>query len=197
VMGLEYSKWSARITPDHNVMLPFTRMLAGPLDYTPGGFRNVTKEQFESRNRQPMVMGTRAHQLALYAIFESAFQMASDYPEAYQGQPDFEFIKAAPTVWDETHVVNGRPGDYITVARRHGREWFIGSITGWHPNELDVSLEFLGRGDFVAEVYADAADADTNPTHTARETKKVTAATVLHVKLANGGGAAIRVRPAQ
>jgi alpha-glucosidase len=197
VMGLEYSKWSARITPDHNVMLPFTRMLAGPLDYTPGGFRNVTKEQFESRNRQPMVMGTRAHQLALYAIFESAFQMASDYPEAYQGQPDFEFIKAAPTVWDETHVVNGRPGDYITVARRHGREWFIGSITGWHPNELDVSLEFLGRGDFVAEVYADAADADTNPTHTARETKKVTASTVLHVKLANGGGAAIRVRPAQ
>jgi alpha-glucosidase len=197
VMGLEYSKWSARITPDHNVMLPFTRMLAGPLDYTPGGFRNVTKEQFESRNRQPMVMGTRAHELALYAIFESAFQMASDYPEAYQGQPDFEFIKAAPTVWDETHVVNGKPGDYITVARRHGREWFIGSITGWHPNELDIPLEFLGRGDFVADVYADAADADTNPTHTARETKKVTASTVLHVKLANGGGAAIRVRPAQ
>jgi alpha-glucosidase len=197
VMGLEYSKWSARITPDYNVMLPFTRMLAGPMDYTPGGFRNVTKEQFESRNRQPMVMGTRAHQLALYAIFESAFQMASDYPEAYQGQPDFEFIKAAPTVWDETHVVNGRPGDYITVARRRGREWFIGSITGWHPNELDIPLEFLGRGDFVADVYADAADADTNPTHTARETKKVTASTVLHVKLANGGGAAIRVRPAQ
>jgi alpha-glucosidase len=197
VMGLEYSKWSARITPDHNVMLPFTRMLAGPMDYTPGGFRNVTREQFESRNRQPMVMGTRAHQLALYAIFESAFQMASDYPEAYQGQPDFEFIKAAPTVWDETHVVNGKPGDFITVARRRGREWFIGSITGWHPNELDISLEFLGRGEFVAEVYADAADADTNPTHTARETKKVTASTVLHVKLANGGGAAIRVRPAQ
>jgi len=197
VMGLEYSKWSARITPDHNVMLPFTRMLAGPLDYTPGGFRNVTKEQFESRNLKPMVMGTRAHQLALYAIFESAFQMASDYPEAYQGQPDFEFIKAAPTAWDETHVVNGKPGDYITVARRRGREWFIGSITGWHPNELDIPLEFLGRGDFLAEVYADAADADTNPTHTARETKKVTASTVLHVKLANGGGAAIRVRPAQ
>jgi len=196
-MGLEYSKWSARITPDHNVMLPFTRMLAGPMDYTPGGFRNVTKEQFEGRNLKPMVMGTRAHQLALYAIFESAFQMASDYPEAYKGQPDFEFIKAAPTVWDETHVVNGKPGDYITVARRHGRDWFIGSITGWHPNELDIPLEFLGRGDFVAEVYADAGDADTNPTHTARETKKVTAATVLHVKLANGGGAAIRVRPAQ
>lgn len=197
VMGLEYSKWSARITPDHNVMLPFTRMLAGPMDYTPGGFRNVTREQFESRNRQPMVMGTRAHQLALYAIFESGLQMASDYPEAYQGQPDFEFIKAAPAAWDETHVINGKPGDYITVARRRGREWFVGSITGWRPNELDVPLEFLGRGDFVADIYADAPDADTNPTHSARDTRKVSASTVLHLKLTNGGGAAIRIRPAQ
>jgi alpha-glucosidase len=197
VMGLEYSKWSARITPDHNVMLPFTRMLAGPMDYTPGGFLNVTREQFESRNRQPMVMGTRAHQLALYAVFESAFQMVADYPEAYQGQPDFDFIKAAPTVWDETRVVNGAPGDYITVARRKGREWFIGSITGWHPNELDVPLEFLGRGEFVADVYADAPDANVNPTHTVHEQKRVSAATVLKVKLANGGGAAVRIRPAQ
>jgi alpha-glucosidase len=100
-------------------------------------------------------------------------------------------------VWDETHVVNGKPGDYITVARRRGREWFVGSITGWHPNELDVSLEFLGRGDFIAEIYSDAADANTNPTHTTREEKRVTAATVLHVKMANGGGQAIRIRPAQ
>jgi alpha-glucosidase len=197
VMGLEYSKWSARITPDHNVMLPFTRMLAGPMDYTPGGFRNVTKEQFEPRNRQPMVMGTRAHELALYPIFESALQMVADYPEAYKGQKEFDFIKAVPAVWDETHVVNGKPGDYITVARRRGREWFVGSITGWHPNELDVSLEFLGRGDFIAEIYSDAADANTNPTHTTREEKRVTAATVLHVKMANGGGQAVRIRPAQ
>jgi alpha-glucosidase len=197
VMGAEYNKWSARVTPDHNVMLPFTRMLAGPMDYTPGGFRNSTKEQFEPRNRQPMVMGTRAHALALYPVFESAFQMVSDYPEAYKGVKEFEFIKAIPTVWYETHVVNGKPGDYITVARRHGREWFVGSITGWHPNELDLSLEFLGRGDFIAEIYSDAPDANTNPTHTTREERRVTAATVLHVKMANGGGQAIRIRPAE
>ena len=156
VMGLEYSKWSARITPDHNVMLPFTRMLAGPMDYTPGGFRNATREQFIARQRRPMVMGTRAHELALYAIFESGLQMVSDYPEAYQGQREFDFIKAVPSVWDETHVVNGRPGDFITVARRHGREWFVGGITGWHEKDLDVPMEFLGRGDFIAEIYADA-----------------------------------------
>ncbi len=197
VMGLEYSKWSARITPDHNVILPFTRMLAGPMDYTPGGFRNVTREQFEPRMRQPMVMGTRAHQLALYPIFESAFQMVSDYPEAYRGQKEFDFIKAVPTVWDETRVVTGKPGDYLTVARRRGREWFVGSITGWKPNELKVPLEFLGRGDFVADIYSDAADANANPTHTTHEEKRVTASTVLHVKMANGGGQAIRIRPAQ
>jgi alpha-glucosidase len=197
VMGLEYNKWSARITPDHNVTLPFTRMLAGPMDYTPGGFRNTTREQFEARNLRPMVMGTRAHQLALYPIFESAFQMVSDYPKAYKGQKDFDFIKAVPAVWDETRVVNGRPGDFITVARRRGREWHVGCITGWHPNEYDVALEFLGPGDFVADIYADAPDAGTDPTHTTREEKKVTASTVLHVKMASGGGQAIRIRPAQ
>jgi len=197
VMGAEYNKWSARVTPDHNVTLPFTRMLAGPMDYTPGGFNNATREQFEARNRQPMVQGTRAHALALYAVFESAFQMVSDYPEIYQGQREFDYIRAAPTVWDETHVVNGRPGDWITVARRHGREWFVGGLTGWHPNEVDVPLEFLGRGDFIAEIYSDAPDAAENPKHVVREEKRVNATTLLHMKMAPGGGQAIRIRPAQ
>jgi alpha-glucosidase len=194
-MGAEYNKWSARITPDHNVMLAFTRMLAGPMDYTPGGFNNATREEFEPRNTKPMVQGTRAHALALYAVFESAFQMVSDYPEAYKGEQDFAFIKAAPAVWDETHVVGGRPGEYITVARRHGRDWFVGSITGWEPCEVDLSLEFLGRGDFLAEIYSDAPDAPQNPKHTVREEKRVNAASVLHVKMAPGGGQAIRIRP--
>lgn len=197
VMGAEYNKWSARITPDHNVMLAFTRMLAGPMDYTPGGFNNATKAQFEPRNKQPMVMGTRAHALALYAVFESAFQMVSDYPESYKGQKELDYIKAVPSVWDETRVIGGRPGDYISIARRRGREWYVGSITGWHPNELDIPLEFLGRGEFVAEIYADAADANENPKHATREEKRVNASTLLHVKMAQGGGQAIRIRPAQ
>jgi alpha-glucosidase len=197
VMGAEYNKWSARETPDHNVMLAFTRMLAGPMDYTPGGFNNATHDQFEPRNRQPMVQGTRAHALALYAVFESAFQMVSDYPEIYKGQKDFEFIKAAPTVWDETRVPGGRPGDYISVARRHGREWYVGTICGWHAQEVNLPLEFLGSGDFIADIYSDAPDADVNPKHTTIEQKRVTAATLLRVKMAPGGGQAIRIRPAQ
>lgn len=197
VMGAEYNKWSARITPDHNVMLAFTRMLAGPMDYTPGGFQNTSRVDFEPRNIQPMVMGTRAHALALYAVFESPFQMVSDYPEAYQGLQEFEYIKAIPTTWDETHVAAGRPGDFITVARRRGREWYVGSIAGWRGAEADIPLEFLGHGDFVAEIYSDGPDANDNPTHTVREEKPVTAATLLHVKMAQGGGQAIRIRPAQ
>jgi alpha-glucosidase len=197
VMGAEYNKWSGRITPDHNVMLAFTRMLAGPMDYTPGGFNNVTREEFEPRMTKPMVQGTRAHALALYAVFESAFQMVSDYPEAYTGLKEFDYVKAAPSVWDETHVPGGRPGEYITVARRHGREWFVGSIAGWEPREIDVPLEFLGRGEFIAEIYSDAPDAAQNPKRVVREERRVSASTLLHVKMAPGGGQAIRIRPAQ
>jgi alpha-glucosidase len=191
VMGAEYNKWSARITPDHNVMLAFTRMLAGPMDYTPGGFTNVTREEFVPRNLKPMVMTTRAHQMALYAIFESALQMVSDYPEIYKGQKEFDYIKAAPSVWDETRVLGGNPRHYITIARRRGKEWWVGSITGSSGEVHDLPLEFLGAGNFTAEVWSDGA----TPKETVREEKQVNAATVLKLKMEPGGGNAIRIRP--
>jgi alpha-glucosidase len=196
VLGLEYNKWSARVTPDHNVMLAFTRMLAGPMDYTPGGFHNSTREQFEPRNIQPMVMGTRAHQTALFVVFESPFEMVSDYPEAYEGQKELAFLSAVPSTWDETRVLNAKVGDYITVARRHGKEWYVGSIAGWHPAELDIPLEFLGSGDYIAEIYSDAPDAGVSPTHTTVEQKKVNRSMRLKATLVSGGGQAIRIRPA-
>jgi alpha-glucosidase len=194
VLGLEYTKWSARVHPDH-VMLAFTRMLAGPMDYTPGGFRNVTREAFEPRFVEPLVMGTRAHQVALYVVFESPFQMVVDYPGAYEGQPEMDFIRAVPTTWDETRVLNARVGDYVTVARRRGKEWYVGSIAGWHAADLEISLSFLGPGEYVAEIYSDAADAAENPTHTSIERMKVTSSTRLKAKLVSGGGQAIRIRP--
>jgi len=196
VMGLEYTKWSGRVTPAHNVILAYTRMLAGPMDYTPGGFRNVTRAAFEPRNKEPMVMGTRAHQLALFVVFESAFEMVSDFPEAYKGQKELAFISAAPTVWDETRVLNGQVGEWITIARRHGKEWFVGSITDWTPRELDVPLDFLGEGEYIAEIYSDAPDAASQPTHTAIEQKRVKRGETLHLRLVTGGGCAIRIRPA-
>ncbi|MFN7995909.1 MAG: glycoside hydrolase family 97 protein [Bryobacteraceae bacterium] len=196
VMGLEYSKWSGRVTPAHNVILAYTRMLAGPMDYTPGGFRNVTREDFTPRNLEPTVMGTRAHQLALFVVFESAFEMVADHPEAYKGQKELPFLSAVPTIWDETRVLNGKVGEWITIARRRAKEWYIGSITDWTARELDVPLDFLGSGDYIAEIYADGPDAATSPTHTAVEQQRVRSGSKLHLKLVTGGGCAIRIRPA-
>jgi alpha-glucosidase len=195
VLGMEQSKAGARDNPDHHAMLPFTRMLVGQMDYTPGGFDNVTKPEFQPRMNQPMVMGTRAHQLAMYAIYESAFQMVADQPGNYKDQPAFEFIKAAPATWDEMKVVNGVPGEYVTVARRHGDEWFLGSLTNWSARQFDVGLAFLGSGKYSAEVYADADDADRLPKNV-----RITKITVdrnarLSLKLAPGGGCAVRFVP--
>lgn len=195
VMGLEYLKWSGRVTPAHNVILAYTRMLAGPMDYTPGGFRNVTRAEFVPRNTEPLVMGTRAHQLALFVVFESAFEMLADHPEAYKGQKELAFLSAVPTAWDETKVLNGQVGEWITIARRHGKDWYVGSITDWTPREIEVPLDFLGEGEYNAEIYADAPDASAEPTRTAIEQKRVRRGDRLHLKLVTGGGAAIRIRP--
>lgn len=195
VMGKEYSKWSARTTPVHNTTLPFTRMLAGPLDYTPGAFGNSNRESFIARNSQPMSLGTRAHELALFVVLESPLMMVSDYPEHYAGQHDFEFIKQVPSTWDEIRVLDGRPMENITVARRSGKDWFLGSITNWDARTVRIPLSFLGEGKYTAEIYADAPDAATNATHTAFTTQQVDKNTVLDVHMVSGGGNAIWIHP--
>ena len=191
VMGKEYLKWSARVTPTHNTTLPFTRMLAGPLDYTPGAFGNATRAEFVSRDKEPMAPNTRAHELALYVVLESPLMMVSDYPEHYAGQHDFEFIKQVPVSWDEVRVLNGRPMENITVARRSGKDWYVGSITNWDARRVKVPLSFLGNGKYTAEIYADAADAGTDAKHTEFSKQTVDRNTVLEVKMAPGGGNAI------
>jgi alpha-glucosidase len=193
VMGAEYNRWSARITPKHNVTLAFTRMLAGPMDYTPGGFENVTSEEFIPRSSSLMVKGTRAHQIALFVVFESELQIISDSPAAYDGQKELDFLKAVPASWDETRVLNGVPPKYITIARRKGNEWFIGSITNWEARELDVPLSFLGSGDYNAEIYADGPNAATQPKDSVVKKRRVNAQTILKLKLARGGGWAARI----
>ena len=195
VMGKEYLKWSARTSPVHNTTLPFTRMLAGPLDYTPGAFGNVTREEFVPRDLMPMAPNTRAHELALYVVLESPLQMVSDYPEHYAGQHDFEFIRQVPTTWDEVRVIAGRPMENITIARRSGKDWYVGSITNWDARTVKVPLSFLGKGKYVAEIYADAADAGTYATHTEFTKQTVDRGTVLDVKMVSGGGNAVWIHP--
>ncbi len=197
VMGKEYSKWSARVTPVHNTTLPFTRMLAGPMDYTPGAFNNTNRENFIGRNVMPMSLGTRAQELALYVVFESPLEMVSDYPEQYKGQKAFDFIKQVPTTWDEVRVIDGLPMQHITLARRSGSDWYVGSLTNWDERNTKVPLGFLGEGKYVAEIYADAPDAAANPTHISFSKRPVDRTTVLDIHMVSGGGNAIWIHPAE
>ena len=121
--------------------------------------------------------------------------MVSDSPDAYDGQKETEFLKAVPSSWDETRVLNGVPPKYITIARRKGPEWFVGSITNWDARDLDVPLNFLGSGSYDAEIYADGPNAAAQPKDSGFEKRRVNAQTVLKLKLAPGGGSAIRLVP--
>jgi alpha-glucosidase len=165
------------------------------MDYTPGGFRNATEDGFVARDINPMVMGTRAQQLALYVIYQTPFQMVSDSPQAYAGQPAFQFIKDVPVSWDATHVLNGRPGEFATIARKHEDEWYLGSMTNWTPRTLQVPLNFLDSGTYTAEIYEDATDAATEPKHVAIHKQSVHSGETLTLHLAPGGGCAIRFIP--
>ncbi|HLM56652.1 MAG TPA: glycoside hydrolase family 97 protein, partial [Pyrinomonadaceae bacterium] len=148
VLGAEYNKWSARVTPSHNVTLAFTRLLLGPMDYTPGAFRNRARPSFEIKFEGPQVMTTRAHGLAMYVVYESPFACVSDSPGAYRGQAGADFLKAVPTSWDETRALAGEVGEYVVVARRRGRDWYVGAMTNERGREVRVPLTFLGGGDY-------------------------------------------------
>lgn len=191
VMGMEYSKWSTRVTPEHDVTIPFTRMLAGPMDYTPGCFNNATRSQFVPRNVEPMCQGTRAHQLAMYVIFESPLVMLADYPESYDDKPGMGFLEKVPTVWDQTKVLNGEPAKYVTIARLHGRTWYLGAMTNWDARDLELSLDFLGQGEYEAQIFADGANADQDATRLSISKKRVKSGDRLNVHLASGGGLAV------
>lgn len=192
VLGLENNKVGRRDSPVDRTVFAFTRLLAGPMDYTPGAFNNATEDGFIAQNTNPMVMGTRAQQLALYVVFQTPIQMVSDSPQMYAGQPAFQFIKDVPASWDSTHVLNGEPGEFVTIARRHGDDWYLGSITNWTSRTLQVPLSFLGPGEYRAEIYTDAADAGANPKHVAIHKQTVRRGKTLTLQLASGGGCAIR-----
>jgi alpha-glucosidase len=196
VRGMEWSKWSAESEPKHNVTLPFTRMFLGPMDYTPGAMRNATKTTFAPIHAQPMALGTRCHQLAMYVVFESPLQMLSDSPSNYLREPEImEFLGPVPTEWDETRVLDARIADYVLVARRNGRDWYVGAMTDWTARDLEVDFSFLPEGSFTLEAYQDGINADRNASEYKRTTTQVSKTTKLKIHLAPGGGWAARIHP--
>jgi len=203
--GQEYNAWGGEggNPPEHETILFFTRLLAGPMDFTPGIF-DILIERGSGRPRRPeeaRVRTTLAKQLALYVAIYSPMQMAADLPENYERQPAFQFIRDVAVDWDTTRVIEGRIGDYVIVARRErgGQSWFIGAITDEEARTFEVPLSFLAPGRrYVAEIYADGPGANwlTNPLPVTITRRNVTSATRLRISMAPGGGQAVRIRPA-
>ena len=189
----EQNKWSEKpLSPEHDLNIVFTRMLAGASDYHLGGFRAVPENEFKSQYTRPLMGGTRCHMLAMYVVLESYLNMVADYPDAYIGEPDFDFLKKVPTVWDETVVPNAEVGQYVTIARRNGINWYMGSLNNSEPRTIEIPLNFLSEGSYEAYIYSDAPDVLENPNHLVKTTRIVTKRDTLKVELAGGGGQAIQ-----
>lgn len=202
VKGLENYKWEAIVNgapvhdfPRYAVTAPYLRMLAGPMDYTPGAMMNATRETFRSNNDHPMSLGTRVHQMAMYTIFEAPLQMLADSPSKYMKEQECtDFIAKVPTTFDETIALNGEIGEYITLARRKGDTWYIASMTNWTPRNCTINLSFLGEGNYTAEIFSDGINADREATDYKKETQTVTASHKLNVQMSPGGGWTARIK---
>jgi len=194
-LNLEYLKWSDRCTPQHDLMMAYTRLIAGPMDYHLGGFRAVTRARFEPHNIAPNVLGTRCHQLGLYVCYDNPNPMVADYPTAYEGQAGFEFLQLVPTWWDETRVLAGKIGEELVTARRKGNTWYVGGIAAGPARNLNLPLSFLGTGQYRAKLWKDASDADSEPNHLATESLNVSAQDSLNVHFGLDGGFVAQFTP--
>ena len=194
VRGMEWDKWSAETDPSHDVTLPFTRMFLGPMDFTPGAMINASQRSFVPVMERPMSQGTRCHQLAMYVVYESPLQMLADSPSNYMREPEaMEFLSPVPSVWDDTKVLDGHLGEYALVARRSGKEWYVGAMTNWTGRELEVNFSFLPAGDFWLEAYQDGVNADRMGSDYKKTRTQINNHTKLKITLAPGGGWAARI----
>jgi alpha-glucosidase len=196
VKGLEHNKWSRDITPTHNLTLPFIRMVSGPMDYTPGAMINAQPDNFRVIFTRPMSMGTRAHQIAMYVIFESPLQMMADSPSNYmRNLESTEFISKIPTTWDQTHVLEASVGEYLVLARKKEDNWYIGAMTNEHPREFTIELSFLNNGAYSAEIMEDGINADRYGSDYRKVNRVVSKKDSLTIQMKSSGGFATILMP--
>jgi len=196
VKGLENFKWANEDQPRYVVTIPFIRMMAGPMDYTPGAMRNATQEAYRPINDNPMSKGTRCMQLAEYIIFEAPLQMLADNPTIYMKEQECtDFITKVPTTFDETIPLDSKVGEYVTLARRKGSTWYVGAMTNWTSRALTLDCGFLPPGTYQAEIFRDGLNADRDATDYVREVIKVSPGDKLLLKLQGGGGWVARIYP--
>jgi alpha-glucosidase len=195
-LNYEADKWNPTgVNPDHDLDIAFTRLIAGSTDYHLGGFRAVSPDHFRAQYTRPLVLGTRAHMLAMYVVLENANAMVCDYPEAYEGQPGFEFIQQVPVTWDKTIVPDGLPDQYLIIARKKGNDWWIGGITGNSSRELKFN-PVLALGEintWRATIYQDDLKSPLNPNGILIRTISTDPTTMLDIPLSAGGGFVIKL----
>ena len=196
VKGMENVKWTPNDdVPHYDVTIPFIRMMAGPMDYTPGAMRNATKSGFHPDGSMPMSQGTRSHQLAMYTVFEAPLQMLADNPTVYmKEQESTDFIAKIPTTFDETVALDGIVGEFVAIARKKNDVWHMGVLNNWNARDITLDFSFLGKGNFEAEIFKDGINADRDATDYKKEIKEVNASTKMNIHLANGGGWAARIK---
>ncbi len=196
VNGLEQMKWAPQTydAVTYDVSIPFIRMLAGPMDYTQGAMRNVSRKNYRPCYTEPMSQGTRCHQLAMYTIFESPFCMLCDNASEYMREPECtEFIRQVPVIWDQTIALDGKIAEYVVLARRHNKEWYVGAMTNWTPRELEIDLSFLGEGNYQMEIFRDGVNAAKTGRDYKREILPVPSNRKVNIRMAPGGGWTARI----
>lgn len=187
--GLENAKWSKLITPKHDLTLPFIRMVAGPMDYTPGAMDNAHENNYGIRWNRPMSMGTRAHQIAMYVVYESPLQMLADNPTNYKKESECTaFISKIPTTWDETIPLDAKVAKYLLIARRNANKWYVAAMTDKNPRELELNFSFLPDGNYQMEYIRDGINADRNAEDYKYGTQNINNNSKITIKLVSGGG---------
>ncbi len=194
VKGNENNKWSRDITPEHNVTIPFIRMAAGPMDFTPGAMANAHAKNYAVSFSRPMAMGTRCHQLAMYVVYEAPLQMLCESPSRYKmEQESVDFISGIPTTWDETLVIEASVADYILLARTKDKQWFVGGMTDDSPRDFNLKLDFLGAGTYTMELMKDGINAERHAEDYIKDQIQVDQHTVIPIHMVSGGGWAAKI----
>jgi len=194
VKGLENYKWAVEDQPRYTTTIPFIRMMAGPMDYTPGSMRNSNKINYRSIELMPMSQGTRCNQLAMYIVFDAPFQMLADNPTTYMKEQECtDFIASIPTTFDETVALDGKVGEFAALAHKKGENWYVGAMTNWTARQLTLDFSFLPAGNYQAVVFRDGINADRDATDYKKETVKIASGDKLNIQLAPGGGWAARI----
>jgi alpha-glucosidase len=194
VYGLENFKWADTDAPRYAVTIPYTRNMAGPMDYTSGAMINATQADYKARNHAPMSKGTRCHQLAQYVVFEVPVQMLSDSPTLYMREQECtDFITSIPTIFDATVPLDGKVGEYVAIARKKDESWYVGAMSNWDARDLALDFSFLEKGQFEAVVFKDGINSDREATDYKKEVIKISSGDKMKIHLSNGGGWVARI----